>query len=60
MQLLMKHIDQLPPEISQELAHMEMEHEVAEMYESADEAQPCGYDHRHGEFCYCGDLRYLQ
>lgn len=50
MHLLMDHLDQLPDELAQELAQMDLE----------DMDAPCGCSHRPGEFCFCGDPIYLQ
>ena len=50
MHLLMDHLEDLPDEIAQELALLDLEH--ADM--------PCGCSHRPGEFCFCGDDAYLQ
>lgn len=52
MHLLMDHLDELPPDIADELAGMDIDHLM-------DDA-PCGCSHRPGEFCYCGIERYLQ
>ena len=54
MNLLMDHLDQLPPEIADELSQMEMDlgEELA--------LHDCGCSHRAGEFCFCGDPTYLQ
>ena len=50
MHLLMDHLEDLPDEIAQELALLDLEH--ADM--------PCGCSHRPGEFCFCGIETYLQ
>ena len=54
MHLLMEHIDELPDEIAQELAQMDFAAKAVDM------AEPCGCSHRPGEFCFCGNPRYLQ
>lgn len=53
MHLLMEHLDELPPELAEELSMMDLEHQ-----DGLD--VPCGHRHRPGEFCFCGDPTYLQ
>ncbi|MBQ7888012.1 MAG: DUF1292 domain-containing protein [Clostridia bacterium] len=53
MHLLMDHLDELPDELAQELAQMDL----ADM---EDIEAPCGCSHRPGEFCFCGIETYLQ
>jgi len=53
MHLLMEHLDELPPELADELSMTDLE--------SREELDgPCGCSHRPGEFCFCGDPAYLQ
>ena len=54
MNLLMEHLDQLPPEIAEELSQMDLD-----MQENVHD-DGCGCSHHPGEFCFCGDLGYLQ
>ena len=54
MNLLMNHLDQLPPEIADELSQMNLEMQDDELFSG------CGCNHRPGEFCFCGDSAYLQ
>jgi len=58
MHILMDHLDELPPEIAEELAQIEKD--LSEMPEPDDIDGPCGCSHRPGEFCFCGDPAYLQ
>lgn len=53
MHLLMEHLDELPEELADELASMDLDH-LDELGAS------CGCRHRPGEFCFCGDPVYLQ
>ena len=53
MHLLMDHLDELPPELADELSLMDLD--------TQDELDmACGCRHRPGEFCFCGDPVYLQ
>ena len=53
MHLLMEHLDDLPPELADELSAIDMEaFDESEMH--------CGCRHRPGEFCFCGNPVYLQ
>lgn len=54
MHLLMDHLDDLPPEIAQELEQLELSAQISDMDKS------CGCSHRPGEFCFCGIPAYLQ
>ena len=51
MHLLMDHLDELPDDLADELAAIDIDH--------MDDA-PCGCSHRPGEFCFCGIDAYLQ
>ncbi len=53
MHLLMEHLDELPPELAQELSAMEM-NDRDEIFAH------CGCRHKPGEFCFCGDPALLQ
>jgi len=53
MHLLMEHLDELPPELAEELSAMDLEDEI-------ELNAQCGYAHLPGEFCFCGDPAYLQ
>ena len=53
MHMLMEHVDQLPPELANELSDLNIEMQD-------DLGFDCGCSHRAGEFCFCGDLAYLQ
>ena len=53
MHLLMDHLDELPPELAQELSLLDLnDREEIPVY--------CGCRHKPGEFCFCGDPSYLQ
>lgn len=54
MHLLMEHLDELPPELAQELSVMDVQEDLR------DRDLPCGCRHKPGEFCFCGDSAYLQ
>jgi len=53
LHLLMDHLDELPQDLADELAQMDLmrDHDLDE---------PCGCRHLPGEFCFCGDPAYLQ
>ena len=54
MHMLMEHMEQLPPELADELSQMDLD-----LQEDMDFID-CGCSHRPGEFCFCGDSAYLQ
>ena len=54
MNLLMDHLDQLPPGIADELSQMELDFQDEMPFNG------CGCSHRAGEFCFCDDPTYLQ
>ena len=54
MNLLMDHIDQLPPEIADELSQMDLQMQDEPLFSN------CGCSHLPGEFCFCSDPAYLQ
>lgn len=58
MHILMDHLDELPPEIAEELSGIEQA--LNDMPEMEDMDSLCGCRHRPGEFCFCGDSAYLQ
>jgi len=53
LRVMMDHMDELPPEFSDEPDWMDMT-------EMGDDTEACGCSHKPGEFCYCDDPMYLQ